>query len=175
MKKLSGNTSGLKTTRIRNIEKLYRYRIPPESIVTPQIIEKLSTLSRETNRQIGLLVNRSGKIISVIIGDHKQIMLPDTSEYRTPPGRLKGLRCIHTHLTDEKLTQDDLTDLTLLRLDLMAAITVTENGQARHIHLANIFPNQSAAKPYQIHPPIDPGRLDVNCLELILSIESEML
>ena len=174
MKKLFGNTNGLKTTQIRNIEKLYRYRIPSETIVTSQIIKKISMLSSEINRQIGLLVNRSGKIISVIVGDHKQIMLPDTSDYRTPPGRLKGLRCIHTHLKDEKLTQDDLTDLTLLRLDLMAAITVSENGQARHIHIANIFPNQSAAQPYQIHPPIDPGRLDVHCLELIESIESEL-
>jgi len=154
MKKLFGNTNGLKTTQIRNIEKLYRYRIPPATIVTPQIIKKLSTLSSEINRQIGLLVNRSGKIISVIVGDNKQIMLPDTSEYRTPPGRLKGLRCIHTHL--------------------MFAITVTENGQARHLHIANIFPNQSAAKPYQIHPPVEPGQLDVHCLELIGSIESEL-
>ena len=174
MKKLSGNTTGLKATQIRRIENLYRYRIPPEELITPQVLEGLSALSFEINRQIGLLVNRSGKIISVIIGDHKGIMLPDTSDYRAPPGRLKGLRYIHTHIKDEDLTRDDLTDLALLRLDLIAAITVSNTGQAHQIHLANIFPNQSAKVPYQIHPPTAPNELDINCLELIQSIETEL-
>lgn len=177
MTKLFGNTNGLKTTQIRNIEKLYRYRTPPELIVTPRIIDNISALSAEINRQIGLLINRSGKIISIIVGDHKKIMLPDTSDYRTPPGRLKGLRFIHTHIKDEPLTQDDLTDLTLLRLDLIAAITVSKKGFAHQLHLATIFPNQSAELPYQIHPPVDPDQLDVHyhdCLELILSIETEL-
>lgn len=177
MPKLFGNTNGLKTTQIRNIEKLYRFRTPPELIVTPRIIDNISTLSAEINRQIGLLINRSGKVISVVVGDHKKIMLPDTSDYRTPPGRLKGLRLVHTHIKDEPLTQDDLTDLTLLRLDLIAAITVSKKGFAQKLYLATIFPNQSAELPYQIHPPVDPDQLDVHyhdCLELILSIETEL-
>lgn len=173
-KKLSGNTTGLKSTQIQRIENLYTYRIPPEAVITAQVIESLSELSFEIRRQIGLLVNRSGKIISVVIGDHKGIMLPDTSDYRTPPGRLKGLRYIHTHIKDEDLTRDDLTDLTLLRLDLIAAITISATGQAHQIHLANIFPSQSAELPYQIHPPIDPNKLDINCLQLIESIETEL-
>ena len=174
MKKLFGNTTGLKSTQIHRIENLYRYRIPPETIISPQVIEELCALSFEISRQIGLLVNRSGKIISVVIGDHKGIMLPDTSDYRTPPGRLKGLRYIHTHIKDEDLTHDDLTDLTLLRLDLIAAINVSNTGQANQIHLANIFPNKSAGVPYQIHPPIAPTELNINCLELIQSIEAEL-
>ncbi len=174
MKKLFGNTTGLKANQIRRIENLYTYRIPPEAVISSQMTETLSALSFEISRQIGLLVNRSGKIISVVIGDHKTIMLPDTSNYRTPPGRLKGLRYIHTHIKDEALTHDDLTDLTLLRLDLIAAITVSSNGLAYQVHLATIFPNQSAEVPYQIHPPIDPEKLDINCLQLIESIETEL-
>ena len=174
MKKLSGNTTGLKSTQIRRIENLYRYRIPPETIISPQVIDDLCALSFEISRQIGLLVNRSGKIIFVVIGDHKGIMLPDTSEYRTPPGRLKGLRYIHTHIKDEALSRDDLTDLALLRLDLIAAIRVSNTGQAYQIHLAHIFPNKSAEVPYQILPPIVPNELNINCLELIQSIETEL-
>ena len=174
MKKLFGNTTGLKSTQIRRIENLYTYRIPPETVITAQVIESLIELSFEISRQIGLLVNRSGKIISVVIGDHNGIMLPDTSDYRTSPGRLKGLRYIHTHIKDENLTRDDLTDLTLLRLDLIAAITMTGTGQAHQVHLANISPSPSAELPYQIHPPIDPNKLDINCLQLIESIETEL-
>lgn len=174
MKKLSGNLTGLKATQIRRIENLYRFRIAPEVVISPQAIEELCALSFEISRQIGLLVNRSGKVVSVVIGDHKGIMLPDTSDYRTPPGRLKGLRYIHTHIKDEELTRDDLTDLTLLRLDLIAAITVSDSGQAHQVHLANIFPNAAATEPYQIHPPIAPNQLQINCLELISSIETEL-
>jgi len=173
-KKLSGNTTGLKATQIRRIENLFNFRIPPELIITPQAMESLSALSFEISRQIGLLVNRSGKVISVVIGDHKGIMLPDTSDYRTPPGRLKGLRYIHTHITDEDLTRDDLTDLSLLRLDLIAAINISPSGEAYQVHLAHIFPNQSADVPYQIHPPVIPDELDINCLQLIESIETEL-
>lgn len=174
MKKLLGNTTGLKATQLRRIENIYRHRIPPEAIATPQLIEELGALSYEIKRQIGFLANRSGKIIFVVIGDHGGIMLPDTSDYRTPPGRLKGLRFVHTHIKNEPLTKDDLTDLTLLRLDLIAAITLSDAGLPRQVHLATIFPDPSATTPYQIHPPIAPGQLDVNCLELIQSIESEL-
>jgi GTP-binding protein HflX len=37
-------------------------------------------------------------------------------------GRFRGLRLVHTHLRGEPLTRDDLTDLALLRLDLVAAV-----------------------------------------------------
>ncbi len=174
MKKLFGNTIGLRAAQIHRIENLYRHRISPEKIVSPQVIDELCALSFEISRQLGLLVNRSGKITSVVIGDHNGIMLPDTSDYRTPPGRLKGLRYIHTHIKDEELSRDDLTDLTLLRLDLVAAITVSDTGEAHRIHLANIFPNPSAAVPYQIHPPVDPKALNIDCFSLIQSIETEL-
>ena len=55
-------------------------------------------------RQIGLLIDRAGKVVSVIVGDAQKILIPETPSYRTRPARLKGLRCIHTHLKDEPLT-----------------------------------------------------------------------
>ena len=52
---------------------------------------------------------------------------------------LRGLRLVHTHLTEESLTQDDLTDLALLRLDLIAAIGV-KNGLPGNIFVAYLMP-----------------------------------
>ena len=57
-----------------------------------------------------------------MVGDNRRIELPDFKRVRVASGRFRGLRCVHTHLRGEPLTQDDLTDLALLRLDLMAAI-----------------------------------------------------
>ncbi|MGB6011796.1 MAG: GTPase HflX, partial [Desulfobacterales bacterium] len=128
MKRLFGNTSGLKASQIRRLENLYRRRLPPQFLITFELARDISRFSCDMRRQIGLLINRQGKIAYVIVGDHQRIVIPDTSEYRTDPGRLKGLRCIHTHLNNEPLTKDDLTDLALLRLDIMAAITITKTG-----------------------------------------------
>ena len=174
MKKIFGNTNGLKAVQIKRIETLYHHRIPPEAIISEPLAAEICAISHDIRRQVGLLINRSGKIDSVIIGDHQGIMLPDTSHYKAPPGRLKGLRCVHTHLKQEPLTPDDLTDLALLRLDLMGAITVAADGMPGELYLAHIFPGQSAAYPYEIYPPKDLSQLDINCNELIKAIENEL-
>ncbi|MBA2341239.1 MAG: GTPase HflX, partial [Pyrinomonadaceae bacterium] len=121
-----GNTQGLKQNQLRRIEKIYSRRISPQQIVTPEFARQLSELSHETNRQIGVLVDRKGYVEHVIIGDARRIELPDLRRTRVAADRFRGLRCIHTHLRGEELTQDDLTDLALLRLDLMAVVEVEQ-------------------------------------------------
>lgn len=174
MKKLFGNTAGLKANQIQRLENLYRRRIPAEFIITFELARDIVSLSHELRRQIGLLINRAGKIAYVIVGDHQGIVIPDTSGYRAAPGRLRGLRCIHTHLNNEPLTRDDLADLALLRLDIMAAITMQSNGQLHQIHAGHILPESLDNKPYQILPPLNPDRLNIGCFELIQALESEL-
>ena len=116
MKRLHGNIGGLKSSQTRRLEMLYRRRVPPDQVITFELAREISSLSYEGRRQVGLLIDRSGRIVSVIVGDHQKIVIPDLSEYRVAPGRLRGLRCLHTHLDDEPPTKDDLTDLALLRL-----------------------------------------------------------
>ncbi len=174
LKKIYGNTSGLKTNQIKRLENLYRRRIPPEFLLTYELTRDLCRISRELRRQIGVLVNRRSKIVFVIVGDSKKIVIPNTDEYQAAPGRLKGLRCIHTHLNHEALTADDLTDLSLLRLDLMAVILSDHDGLPQKVHLAHIMPKKSDQKPYQILPPLNPGNLDIDCLALIQALEDEL-
>ena len=174
MKKLFGNTGGLKAGQIRRLENLYRRRIPPQFIISSELAHDISHLSRELRRQIGLLINRQGKIISVIVGDYHHIVIPVISEYRIAPGRLKGLRCVHTHLNNEPLTQDDLNDLAMLRLDIIAAVNTTEGNHAGQILAAHLLPENSDKTPYRILPPFPPHLGDIGCLELIQSLESEL-
>lgn len=174
MKTLYGKTLGLKKNQIRRIENLYRRRVPKDFLVTPEIARDVSRISHEIRRQIGLLIDRHGKIIYIVIGDRQKIVIPDTPDYRTIPGRLKGLRCVHTHLNQESLTKDDLTDLALLRLDLMAAIEVSDEGLPHHIHVGHILPRSTTEEPYRILPPMRSNELDFGCLELISALESEM-
>lgn len=101
----------------------------------------MSELSHETGRQIGVLIDRKGKVEYVMVGTAKQIELPDFGRARVSEDRFRGLRCVHTHLLGEKLTQDDLTDLALLRLDLMSIIQVDrKDGLPGLVYSAHLLP-----------------------------------
>lgn len=95
-------------------------------------------LSRELRRQLGILINRHGSVAYVIVGNEKSLVIPELKDYPLGRKRLRGLRLIHTHLKNEPLTEDDLTDLKLLRLDLIAALTAPADSLRLSIHLAHL-------------------------------------
>ena len=64
-------------------------------------------------------------------------------------------------------------DLVFLRLDLIAAITVTEHGIPDQIFFAHLLPETSNNKNWAILPPIQYGNLNIDCHKLILSLEDE--
>ena len=174
MRKIYGHTTGLKTSQLRRLDKLYRRRIRPETIISPELAREVCQLSHDIRRQIGLMVDRRGKIHYVIAGDHHKILIPNTRSLRAAPGRLMGLRCVHTHLKSENLTQDDLTDLVLLRLDLMAAITIKPGGVPDQLWAAHLLPRDTSEAPYLKLPPENPYDPGFPCLETIQSLEGEM-
>lgn len=173
MKKLYGNTGGLKSSQIKSLEKLYRRKSPPENIATLEMTRDISRLSHEISRQIGILIDRLGKVAFVVVGDQQKIVIPDLSDYRIAPGRLRGLRCVHTHLKNEPLSSDDLTDLAMLSLDAMAAVTCSKEGHPEKVYVSHILPGSSSS-PYQLMQPLDPQSLDIGCLSLIQSLEGEL-
>jgi GTP-binding protein HflX len=182
MRNLHGNTHGLKPNQLRRIEKLYQRRIAPREIVTPEFARQLSELSHETNRQIGALIDRKGYVEYVIVGDARRIELPDFKRVRVAGDRFRGLRCVHTHLRGEELTRDDLTDLALLRLDLMAAIDVDQHtGLPRLVRAAHLLPTTAAhlhsngtEGSFAFLDPEVPSQLNIDFLELMEALESEM-
>ncbi len=142
----------------------------------------MSEVSHETGRQIGVLINRKGQIEYVMVGTAKGIELPDFGRARVSEDRFRGLRCVHTHLLNEKLTQDDLTDLALLRLDLMSIIQVDKsNGLPGMVYSAHLVPTTAASLeaeaqslPYEFLEPNIPSQLDTDFISLIESLEDEM-
>ncbi len=174
MRKIYGYTQGLKTSQVKGLEKLYRRRVRPEQIIAPELAREMCRLSHEIRRQVGLLVDRKGKIAYVIAGDHQKIVIPNVRGIRAAPGRLTGLRCVHTHLKSEALTQDDLTDLALLRLDLIAAITIKPDGFPDQVWAAHLLPRDTSETPYLQLPPESPHTLTFPCLQTIQALEDEM-
>jgi GTP-binding protein HflX len=172
----------LKPNQLRRLEKLYTRRIASQQIVTPEFARQLAELSHETRRQIGALIDRSGHVEYVMVGDNRGIELPDFKRIRVAVDRFRGLRCVHTHLRGEGLTQDDLTDLALLRLDLMVAIDVNpDDGYPGLVRAAHLLPMAAVEvetannqKPYAFLPPKMASQIDVDFLSLIESLEEEM-
>ncbi|HKP70530.1 MAG TPA: GTPase HflX [Pyrinomonadaceae bacterium] len=142
----------------------------------------MSEISLETGRQIGVLINRKGQVEYVMVGSAKQIEMPDFGRSRAATERFRGLRCVHTHLQNERLTQDDLTDLALLRLDLMSIIQVeTTTGLPGLVYSAHLLPTSASSlhengdkDPYEFLEPNIPSQLDTDFTSLITSLESEM-
>lgn len=142
----------------------------------------MADISNETGRQVGVLINRKGQIEYVMVGTAKGIELPDFGRARVSEDRFRGLRCVHTHLAGEKLTQDDLTDLALLRLDLMTIVQVDrKEGLPGLVYSAHLVPTaaenleaEAQSLPYEFLEPNVASQLDTNFTSLINSLEDEM-
>jgi GTP-binding protein HflX len=163
----------LRAAQIKQIEQLGRKGIPPENIISNDLARQLSFLSRDINRQIGLLINRKGEISSVIVGDHKSILIPDLERFRSSSMRFRGLRLIHTHLKGEELSDEDLTDLSHLRLDLIGALEAREDGSPGRLYWAHLVPENPAGNYWMIMKPEEPHRLNINFLSFIQALEDE--
>jgi GTP-binding protein HflX len=166
--------TGLKPNQLRRLEHVYRRRVPEQAIISWELARFVTGLSREIGRQIAILISRRGMIEDVIVGNDREVVLPDLSTFRLGRRLLRGVRMVHTHLRDEPLSQDDLTDLALLRLDLIAAIGVKENGEPGHLYAANILPPNPAGKPYAVWDPVVMVESRANLEEFLGALEEEL-
>ena len=111
------------------LERLYRRSVGPSEVVGRELAQQLAVISGDLNRQVGVLIDRRGRIAHVIVGDAERLLLPDLGRQRAGKGRLRGLRLVHTHVGGEGLSRDDLTDLAKLSLDLVAVIQTGTPGE----------------------------------------------
>jgi GTP-binding protein HflX len=173
---IHGDTTGLGPAETKTLERLAQRRVPFDVITTPELTRDLVKVSHATGRQVGALVDRSGRVTHVVVGDASKLMLPDVGRLRAAPGRLRGLRLVHTHLHDEPLTRDDLVDLTRLRLDMVAAICLAP-GEERPLSVYyghNVpVPEGSEQEPFETHGPIPYAKLDASPARIVPALEEE--
>ena len=143
-------------------------------VITPEAARALAEASAEIGRQVGLIIDRAGNIRNVLVGTDRDILIPDLSEYRLGGKRLRGVRLIHTHLQDQPLNQEDLTDLALLRLDMIAAVTVGLQGLPGTISIAHLLPPNPEQKIYEVMPPLPVHAVDLDTADFIAQLEREM-
>jgi GTP-binding protein HflX len=169
-----GNITGLKPAEIKTLERLYRRKMPPNMVITPEAARALSEASTNIGRQVGLIIDRAGNVRNVLVGTNKDILIPDLSEHRLGSRRLRGVRFIHTHLRDQPLNREDLTDLALLRLDMMAALAARPDGLPGNISIAHLIPPNPEEKLYEVLPPRSIHAVDIDAAKFITDIERQM-
>lgn len=117
-----GNTEGVKKTFLDELEGLYRARVLKDEVCSEEIIQTISRISSNIEREVSLAVDRRGKVVSITIGDSTsvEIGMIDIRERR-----LSGVRVIHTHPNGySNLSALDLSALLKLKLDAIVAIGV---------------------------------------------------
>lgn len=108
-----------------------------------------------------------------VVGTQDGICIPELPRARTGEDRLRGLRLLHTHLTPDLLSQEDLMDMLFLRLDAVIVLTVNPVGDPVQWQLAHILPGDGE-EPCHVEDPRPWDRTEMDVAALAAALEDEL-
>ncbi|MDE5084068.1 MAG: GTPase HflX [Trichodesmium sp. St18_bin1] len=126
-----GNLQGLKSSQLKQLQKLYHQRLPSDRLTTSEFAQRVASISTEVGQSICVYINRRGQIIRVGIGTPRQTQIPPLELPRYGNGRLSGIRCVATNLKAEVPSEATLTAMVIQRLDALVVLTLTGEGFKR--------------------------------------------
>ncbi|WP_445638553.1 GTPase HflX [Nostoc sp. DSM 114161] len=201
METIFGNLQGLKTSQLKQLQRLYHQRIPGDRITTPEFSQRLAAISTEINHPVCIYLNRRGQVIRVGVGTPRQTQIPPLELPRYGAERLSGVRCIATHLKSEPPNEAALTAMALQRLDALVVLNITGTGFTRRgggatgyvkeAYLAHLTPQDSRtlittpaglkvdekqvqSPSWNISPPLDLEDLaQQDLIDLVENLEAE--
>ncbi len=174
--RIHGNTSGLTRSDLKNLLRIYKRKIPQDRLVTLEFTRTLLAFSKELQKTITAFIDRRGKIRFVFIGEPCDFPFENLlGRMRRAKYRLRGFRVVRTNLKGVGLTNSDLTTLANERLDLVASVSLGENGSTGRFEYANLVPpdGESQAK-WEISKFSDVGRININLEQEINAIEQSL-
>jgi GTP-binding protein HflX len=156
------------------VERLYRRRIPAGCILSPEVAKALAQFTHDIRRSIGLVITRRGIIQEVLIGAGAEPTAPTLAKFRGSSRSLRGLRLIRSHLHDQPLSQEDLTTLAMLRLDLVGTLTVTDHGEPDRLSLAHLLPPNPQGQLCAVMKPAPVHQMTFDFNRFIEELESDL-
>lgn len=191
----------MKSSQLKQLQRLYHQRIPGDRITTPEFSQRLAAISTEVNQPVCAYINRRGQVIRVGVGTPRQTQIPPMELPRYGAERLSGIRCIATHLKPEPPNEAALTAMALQRLDALVVLNITGTGFTRRgggatgyvkeAYLAHLIPQESRTlitspaafkveeskiqtPSWNISPPMDLDDLaDQDLVDLVENLEAE--
>ncbi len=164
----------MKANQLAQLERLYRRRVPVEKVISPELARSCTELSREIGRRIGLVITRRGAVDQVLVGSIRGLHLSDLKKVRLGSRFLRGVRLVQTHLSNEPLSREELTELALHRLDLFAALGVDDHGLPLDIHVAHLLPPNPQKQIYEILPSGSFHACELDCRSFVEALEGEL-
>jgi GTPase len=128
---------------------MLRRRVLPSQLISADLAQLMVEFSQATGRQVGVLLTRRGQVEQVVVGEAQRTYLPDLGKVRAAHARLSGIRHVHTAFKATGLSEADLSDLKLLRLDAVAVIDVTTHGAAGALYYGMLAPPHSSGGAVQ--------------------------
>lgn len=156
------------------LTRLGNRRFPASEVYSIDQARELALLSRSLGRQIGLLIDRKGRVHSVLVGDANGLYIPELPRGRSGSDRLRGIRLLHTHLTPDGLSQEDLMDMLFLRLDAVICLTVNPEGAPVQWQAAQLLPKPLNGQPYRLDPPMPWDRTEAQFAAAAEALETEL-
>lgn len=121
---IKGNVDGIRDFILKELDSIYDITVTKNRVIEPEIIALIASISSRVNREINVAIDRRGNIVEISIGDSSSVQLPLLNVQEK---RLSGIRVIHTHPNgNPNLSSIDISALTKLKLDCIAAIGVVE-------------------------------------------------
>lgn len=168
-----GTIRNLKSSQRKALEKIGDQRVRRDMIVTPEVADRICKFSQETNRVVGLLIDRRGRITDVMIGDHRRVDVPDLGRTRGGGTRFRGMRLVVSSVRGNGLSDEDLAALSLNQLDAVASVEVTSSGHGGALEWAHLVPDNPERRIYQKHRVKHASALPEDFSDFILELEAE--
>lgn len=177
-----GNLHGLKSSHIKQLQRLYEQRQPGDRLTTPEFAQALAAVSTEIHHPVCAYINRRGQVMRVAVGTPAQTQIPPQELPRHGAQRLGGIRCIATQLKGAIPDTAALTAMARQRLDALVLLIPTGNssqnrdgdgvGSVKEAFLAHLVPDVES--PWIVSPPLSLDDLtEQDFDELVDGLEAE--
>ncbi|HEU4685934.1 MAG TPA: GTPase HflX [Nitrospira sp.] len=143
-------------------------------MLSPEVAKVLALFTHEIRRPIGLVVTRRGTIEDVLVGAVAEPSQSVLAKFRVGTHSLRGLRLIRSQLHEQPISQEDLTILALLRLDLVGALAVNERGEPGHLSLAHLLPPNPQGQLCTVMKPMPVHRGSMDFASFVQELESDL-
>ena len=132
-------------------------------------------LSQDTRRPVAVLLTRRGQVQEIIVGTDLTLSPTTMAKFRAGSRSLRGLRLIRTQLHDQPLSQESLTDLAYLRLDLIGVLSVTSEGTPGNLYVAHLLPPNKTGQLCNVLKTQPFPQCSIAFDQFIEELEAEML
>ena len=177
-----GHLQGLKSSQLKQLQRLYHQRLPGDRLTTPEFAQRLAAVSTEIGQPVCAYINRRGQVIRIGVGTVRQTQIPPLELPRYGAERLSGIRCIATQLKSEPPSEGTLTAMALQRLDALVILVASGGGFERRgggatgyvqeAFLAHLVPHPEAS--WTVSPAMSLDMIaQQDFLDLTESLETE--